>query len=257
VTLDAAGSPRGRRELLRVEDPYPNHNGGHLALGPDGYLYIGLGDGGSGGDPHGHGQDTDTLLGSILRIDPTAPPADGEYGIPADNPFAASGGEPEIWLYGVRNPWRFSFDRATGDLWIGDVGQGEVEEIDRLPATNGRDAGRGANLGWNLMEGSEPFEGENPAGGVLPIYEYTHDDGCSVTGGYVYRGRAIPALTGAYLFADYCEPDLRAVRVAGDEVVEERSWDLSLEAIQSFGEDADGELYVLLASGPLLRLTAG
>jgi glucose/arabinose dehydrogenase len=243
-----------RRELLRVEQPYANHNGGQLVLGPDGYLYVGLGDGGSGGDPLGHGQDTDTLLGSILRIDPAGAPADGEYAIPPDNPFVDEGGEPEIWLYGVRNPWRFTFDRDTGDLWVADVGQGEVEEIDLLPATEGRDPGRGANLGWNLMEGSRPFEGENPSDGVLPVHEYTHDDGCSITGGYVYRGASIPALHGTYLFADYCESDLRGIRVEGGAVVDEHSWDLSLEGIQSFGEGPTGEVYVLLASGPVLRL---
>ncbi|MGH9231636.1 MAG: PQQ-dependent sugar dehydrogenase, partial [Acidimicrobiales bacterium] len=165
------------RELLAVGQPFPNHNGGEMETGPDGYLYIGLGDGGGAGDPEGNGQDTDALLGKILRIDPESPSGGQAYGIPSDNPFADGGdGRPEVWLYGVRNPWRFSFDRATGDLWIGDVGQNEWEEIDRLPTAAG--AGRGANLGWNEMEATHPFEGgSNPEGGVLPVFEYSHDEG--------------------------------------------------------------------------------
>ena len=169
-----------RRELLFVEQPYSNHNGGQLVVGPDGFLYIGLGDGGDGGDPHGHGQDTSTLLGSILRIDPEEGSEDGPaYAIPPGNPFAdGEDGAPETWLYGVRNPWRFTFDTANGDLWVADVGQNEWEEINRLPAVNGFEAGRGANLGWNEMEGTHSFDGgENPAGGVLPIFEYDHDAG--------------------------------------------------------------------------------
>ena len=160
-----------RRELLVVEQPFANHNGGQLAIGPDGFLYIGLGDGGDGGDPFGHGQDTATLLGSILRIDPEAGTEEGPaYGIPTGNPFAdGDGGQPEIWLYGVRNPWRFTFDSATGDLWVADVGQDEYEEVNRLPAASGFDAGQGDNLGWAEMEGTHSYEGgENPDGGVLP-----------------------------------------------------------------------------------------
>lgn len=247
------------RTLLRLPDEYPNHNGGQLALGPDGFLYVGLGDGGSGGDPRGHGQDTSELYGSVLRLDPDAATATAAYGIPSDNPFADGGGKPEIWLYGVRNPWRFSFDRANGDLWIADVGQGEWEEVDHLRASGGTGAGQGANLGWNEVEGTHPYEGgENPPGGVLPVFEYSHDEGgCAVVGGYVYRGTEVPDLTGAYLYTDYCQDGLRALTVAGDRVSGTRTFDLPIQQVQSFGEDADGELYVLLTSGEVRRLVAG
>lgn len=246
-----------RRELLAVEQPYDNHNGGDLAIGPDGYLYIGLGDGGSGGDPEGNGQNTDVLLGKILRIDPSQPGDGTEYAIPADNPFAdGEGGAPEIWLYGVRNPWRFSFDAETGDLWIADVGQESIEEIDLLPATQG--GGKGANLGWNEMEGAHPFEGgTNPEGGVLPLFEFDHSDGgCAITGGVVYRGAAIPELTGAYLFSDYCDGRIRAVRAADGVVVEEHVFDAEGSELVSFGEDARGEIYVLSLDGTIYRIDA-
>lgn len=249
-----------RRVLLEVEQPFANHNGGHLAVGRDGFLYIGLGDGGDRGDPLEQGQDPTTLLGSILRIDPLAAAGDLPYAIPSGNPFAdAQGGAPEVWLYGVRNPWRFSFDRATGDLWVADVGQNEWEEITWLPATGGFDAGRGANLGWNEMEGTHEFDGDNPEGAVLPIHEYGHEDGaCSITGGYVYRGSAIPALQGAYLFADYCAPGLRAIQAHEGQVLAERTWpELGGSQIQSFGEDLDGELFVLSAAGPVLKVVPG
>ena len=221
---------------------------------------MGLGDGGSGGDPDGHGQDTSELLGSILRIDPEGAASSRDaYGIPPGNPFERDGGDPEIWLYGVRNPWRFSFDRGNGDLWIADVGQGEWEELDHLPATDGVDAGRGANLGWDRMEGSHPYEGgTNPPDGVLPVFEYSHDDGaCAVVGGYVYRGTAIPDLDGAYLYTDYCQAGIRALTTQGDEVAGPRSFDLPVQQVQSFGEDADGEVYLLLGSGEVLRLIEG
>ena len=249
--------PRSRRELLEVPQPFPNHNGGHLAVGRDGYLYVGLGDGGDRGDPQGNGQDPGALLGSILRIDPEGAADDEPYAVPAGNPFAdGSAGAPEVWLYGVRNPWRFSFDRANGDLWVADVGQNEWEEITHLEAEGGFDAGRGANLGWDRMEGTHEFEGSNPPGAVLPLHEYSHDDGrCSITGGHVYRGEAIDALQGAYLFADFCAPGLRAIQVAGGEVIAERVWeDLGIEQVQSFGEDGDGELFVLMADGPVVKL---
>lgn len=249
-----------RRVLLEVEQPYPNHNGGQLAVGRDGFLYVGLGDGGSRGDPQEQGQDPTTLLGSILRIDPLAGTDEAPYGVPAGNPFAdGAEGAPEVWLYGVRNPWRFSFDRATGDLWVADVGQNEWEEVSWLPATGGFDAGRGANLGWDQMEGTHEFEGENPPGAVLPVHEYSHEGGaCSITGGYVYRGAAIPNLQGAYLFADFCAPGLRAVQAYDGQVLAERTFDdLGVEQAQSFGEDQDGEVFVLLASGPVLKLVPG
>jgi glucose/arabinose dehydrogenase len=251
----ATAGPDDGLVLRRFDKDFPNHNGGQLALGPDGFLYLGLGDGGGADDPDGHGQDLDQYLGKILRIDPDGD-ASGHYAIPPDNPYADGGGKPEIWASGLRNPWRFSFDRSTGDLWIADVGQGEWEELDRLPATSGRGAGRGANLGWDQMEGSHPHDGgSNPKGAVLPIFEYDHGDGsCAVVGGYVYRGAALPTLAGAYLFTDYCRPGIRAITVAGDHVAEERTFDLPVEQVQSFGEDADGEVYLLLAAGDVLRL---
>jgi glucose/arabinose dehydrogenase len=245
----------GRRELLGVEQPFDNHNGGDVEIGPDGYLYVALGDGGSGGDPEGNGQDTQALLGKILRIDPAATTGD-DYGIPADNPFAdGAAGAPEVWVYGARNPWRIDFDDATGDLWVADVGQNAFEEIDLLPAADG--AGRGANLGWNEMEGAHPFEGgSNPDGAVLPVFEYDRSEGgCSVTGGVVYRGSAIPGLVGAYLFTDYCDGRLRAIRAAGGQTVDERTFDdVSGNSLVSFGTDAAGEVYVLSLDGAIYRL---
>jgi len=253
--------PQSRRELLAVPQPYANHNGGQLVFGPDGYLYVGLGDGGSGGDPDGRAQDPTELLGSILRIDPEGGSADGPaYAIPAGNPFADGvKGRPEVWIYGVRNPWRFTFDRTSGDLWIGDVGQGDWEEVDHLPAVGGFDAGRGANLGWNEMEGTHPYDGgENPDGAVLPVHDYSHADGsCSVTGGYVYRGEAIAALAGSYLFADYCLAGVRGLQVDGGAVIDQRTFDLPTPQVTSFGEDGDGELFVLLQGGQVLKIVAG
>ncbi len=245
----------GRRELLAVEQPFDNHNGGDIEIGPDGYLYVALGDGGSGGDPEGNGQDTQALLGKILRIDPAATTGD-DYGIPADNPFAdGAAGAPEVWVYGARNPWRIDFDDATGDLWVADVGQNAFEEIDLLPAADG--AGRGANLGWNEMEGAHPFEGgSNPDGAVLPVFEYDRSEGgCSVTGGVVYRGSAIPGLVGAYLFTDYCDGRLRAIRAAGGQTVDDRTFDdVSGNSLVSFGTDGAGEVYVLSLDGAVYRL---
>jgi glucose/arabinose dehydrogenase len=246
-----------RREVLVVEQPFPNHNGGQLAIGPDGYLYVGLGDGGDGGDPLGHGQDTSTLLGSILRIDPESATEGGRaYAIPAGNPFAdGEEGAPEIWLYGTRNPWRFSFDTETGDLWVADVGQNAYEEINRLPADGGFDAGRGDNLGWAEMEGTHPFDGgANPDGGVLPIFEYGRDEGCSVIGGFVYRGEAIAGLQGTYLYSDYCGTGVRGLQLDGDTVIDTRTWDLPLEDEYSLGEDDAGEIYVLLGDGRVVKL---
>ena len=242
--------------LLRVEQPFANHNGGQLAFGPDGYLWFGLGDGGSGGDPLGHGQNPATLLGSILRLDVSEP---GRYAIPPDNPFAdGSGGAPEIALFGLRNPWRFSFDRATGELWIADVGQNALEEIDRVDPA----ADLGGNLGWNLMEASACYvAGCSAEGLILPVAEYGHDQGCAVTGGHVYRGDAIDDLAGWYLFSDYCSGRLFGIRsdepdtAAGDRAAAPR---LLLETganVTSFGEDADGELYLAdPVSGTIYRI---
>ncbi len=242
--------PATEREVLRVDQPYANHNGGQLAFGPDGYLYVGLGDGGSAGDPEGRAQSLGTLLGKILRISPR-PQGGRPYGIPPDNPFVErAGARPEIWAYGLRNPWRFSFDRETGELWIGDVGQGAWEEIDVLPPGPG-----GANLGWDLLEGSHPFEGEvGDLRSVLPVYEYPHDGAvCAVTGGYVYRGRAIPELRGAYVFGDFCDGALQALVLRDGRAVH-RELGPVVPALASFGEDADGELYALSLEGPVYRL---
>jgi glucose/arabinose dehydrogenase len=249
-----------RREILTVSDFASNHNGGDIEFGPDGYLYIAMGDGGGAGDPEKNGQDTESsLLAKVLRIDPEHPSGGKEYSIPEDNPFAdGQGGKPETWLYGVRNPWRFSFDRENDDLWIGDVGQDEWEEIDWLPAADG--GGKGANLGWSEMEGSHPYnDGSEPDGAVLPVYEYAHGDdegGCSITGGVVYRGTAIEGLQGAYLFADYCTGIMRAVRIASDKSVsEERSFDdASSSEIVSINQDNDGEVYVVSLGGKVYRL---
>lgn len=253
------------RVLLTVEQPYENHNGGELAFGPDGMLYIAMGDGGSGGDPEDRAQDTSQLLGKILRIDPT-PAADGRpYSIPGDNPFVDGGGRPEIWIYGVRNPWRFSFDSgdSEGDLWVADVGQESREEIDLLRSSPGG-AGRGANLGWPLFEGTRPFKArasEDPASGgmVPPIYEYGHDSGaCSIIGGHVYRGSAIPALRGIYVFGDYCSARLLALRPALDGDVEVADLGVAVAgySLSSFGLDAYGELYVLSTTGSVYKLVA-
>ncbi|HEV2767312.1 MAG TPA: PQQ-dependent sugar dehydrogenase [Acidimicrobiales bacterium] len=243
--------PGEPRTLLHVAQPFSNHNGGHLAFGPDGLLYVGLGDGGGGGDPKGNAQDTETLLGSILRIDPRAP-GDAPYGIPGDNPFAGGGGRGEIYVYGLRNPWRFSFDRATDDLWIADVGQNAIEEINRLPAASAA----GANMGWPALEGSRPFEGEPPPDAVPPVYEYDHDEGFSVTGGFVYRGERIPGLRGAYVFGDLGTARLWALAAEGDGGLGRHDLGVGVEegTLASFGEDAEGELYVLSLAGPVLRL---
>ncbi len=255
VTDDGLGVDAGsRRQVLHQEQPFPNHNGGGLAFGPDGALYLGFGDGGSGGDPLGSGQDLSTLLGKILRIDPR--PAGGDpYGIPADNPFVGrAGARGEIWLYGVRNPWRFSFDPATGDLWVADVGQDRYEEIDLLPSADS--GGRGANLGWNLFEGDQPFEAAGAADGlVMPLATYEHGDlGCSVTGGVVYRGAAIPALQGAYLFSDYCAGGVRALVPDGRGGADVSDLGVAIPSVVSFGVDADGEVYVLSLDGEIARL---
>jgi glucose/arabinose dehydrogenase len=241
-----------RRDVLVVDQPYSNHNGGNLVFGPDGYLYIGLGDGGSGGDPQGNGQSLSTLLGKMLRIDPT-PFGDRPYRIPADNPFVDRANvRPEIWAYGLRNPWRYSFDRLTGDLWIGDVGQSAWEEVDLQPSGS---AG-GENYGWNRMEGDHSYGGAAPpAGAVRPVYEYSHDGGgCTVIGGYVYRGEAIPGLYGAYLFGDLCIGQIEALRVRGGRVVDHRALGPVVPNLSSFGEDANGELYAMSLSGALYRL---
>ncbi len=243
------------RILLALDQPACNHNGGEVTFGPDGNLWIGFGDGGGANDIFDQGQDRDTLLGAMLRIDPD-PPGGRGYGIPAGNPFP-SGSAPEVWAYGARNPWRFSFDRLTGDLWIADVGQNRIEEIHVLPTADGWSPG--ANLGWPLFEGNERFSGsETPADLVFPVYTYTHDDGCSVTGGYVYRGSAIAALAGTYVFGDYCTGNLWGLVRGPDGTAEHIDLGVSVprNTLVSFGEDADGELYALSVAGTVFRLTA-
>jgi glucose/arabinose dehydrogenase len=247
--------PASEEVLLRIGQPYANHNGGALAFGPDGFLYVATGDGGSGGDPHDNGQRTDTLLGKILRIDVDAAGDGRRYGIPPDNPFAGGGGEPEIWLYGLRNPWRMSFDRDTGDLWIGDVGQGAWEEIDVHRAGT---AG-GVNFGWARMEGAHCVAGQecDETGMADPIAEYGHGEGCTVIGGYVYRGAAQPALAGAYLFADFCSGQVWAIDAAGTGQQEPIRVGQLDGNVSSFGEDESGELYATtLSGGELLQVVA-
>jgi glucose/arabinose dehydrogenase len=241
--------PETRRTVLTQEQPFANHNGGHLAFGPDGMLYIGLGDGGSGGDPLDAGQDLGTLLGKLLRIDP----AGGEpYAVPPDNPFVDDpAARPEIWAYGLRNPWRFSFDAATGDLWIADVGQSAREEVNRAAA--GGDGGE--NYGWSRMEGTLPYSGEEPADHVPPVFEYgTGPRRCSITGGYVYQGDAIPELRGDYVFSDFCEGELRALDLDAGRVVGETRLGVDGGAVVSFVEGPDRELYVLDLDGPVRRI---
>ncbi len=248
------GNPRrgdaGSEEvLLTVEQPYANHNGGALLFGPDGYLYLALGDGGSAGDPGNHAQDLGSLLGKILRLDVSQP---GPYRIPPDNPFAGGPGREEIWAYGLRNPWRISFDRATGDLYIADVGQNTVEEVNFQPA----DSPGGENYGWRVWEGSRRFaQGEAP-GAVFPVAEYTHaEGGCSITGGYVYRGEAIPELTGTYLYGDYCTGYIWGLRKQDGQWETARLLDSELN-ITSFGEDEAGEVYVVHRRGAVYRIVA-
>ena len=250
-------NPDGELVILEVPQPYSNHNGGQLAFGPDGRLYIGLGDGGSAGDPLGSGQDTSTLLGSILRIDVSAATQQEPYRIPADNPFVGGGGRGEIWAYGLRNPWRFSFDRTTGDrttgeMWAGDVGQNRWEEIDRIE--------RGGNYGWNILEGNHcfaPSSGCRREGTVLPAWEYPLEGGaCSVIGGYVYRGEAIPWLGGVYVFGDFCTGEVMGLRQDGGRYTGELLAETGLRTV-SFGQDNAGELYVLSQRSGIFRLAPG
>lgn len=244
--------------VLKQPQPFSNHNGGLLLFGPDGKLYVGLGDGGSGGDPQGNGQSKRTLLGKILRID-----VDGAtgYTVPPDNPFVGdTTAKPEIWAYGLRNPWRFSFDRQTGDLYIADVGQNLWEEANVATATSGR--GAGVNYGWNVMEGLHCYPSTitncNKAGLALPVVEYGHTGGaCSITGGYVYRGTRVAALAGLYFYSDYCSGFVRSFRYAGGQASERRDWTVELDPqgnVSSFGEDARGDVYVVTLGGALYRV---
>jgi glucose/arabinose dehydrogenase len=247
--------PGSERLLLAVDQPFSNHNGGGLAFGPDGFLYIGLGDGGSGGDPQENGQDLGTALGKMLRIDVDR---GAPFAIPPDNPFVATPGAlTAIWAYGLRNPWRFAFDRVTGDLLIGDVGQNAFEEIDLgLASRRG-----GENYGWNTTEGNHCFDppsGCNTAGITPPILEYGHGAGCSVTGGVVYSGCRMPGYHGTYFYGDYCTSFIRSFRVVGGQATDARDWTASLRGdirnISAFGVDADGEVHIVDHSGSVYKV---
>lgn len=236
--------------VLKIDQPYSNHNGGLVMFGPDGMLYIGMGDGGSGGDPKGNGQNPRALLGKMLRINVSR--AD-PYTAPVGNPFAnGRGGAPEVWATGMRNPWRFSFDRTAGLLYIGDVGQNREEEIDVAPASRA-----GINYGWNIMEGGSCYRssGCNHNGLQAPALSYQqHDGGCSVIGGYVYRGRGIPEIVGHYFYSDYCGGWLRSFQYENGAATDRRSWTIpSIGNIVSFGEDSAGELYIVAENGRIFR----
>jgi glucose/arabinose dehydrogenase len=245
--------PATAQLVLTVAQPFANHNGGLVLFSPDGMLYVGMGDGGSAGDPLGHGQNRSTLLGKLLRLD-----VDGAapYAVPPDNPFVGqAGARGEIWALGLRNPWRFAFDRAAGLLYVADVGQSRREEVHVVPATRA-----GVNYGWNILEGSECYASAtcNAQGLERPIVEYSHDEGaCSITGGSVYRGQRLLAMVGHYFYSDFCAGFVRSFRYAEGRVIDHRSWDVGdVGSVLSFGEDADGELYVLSANGRVYRLEA-
>lgn len=242
--------PATEKILLQVKQPYPNHNGGGVVFGPDGYLYLSLGDGGSGGDPQNHAQSLDTFLGKILRIDINQ----GErYAIPPDNPFAKGGGLPEIWAYGLRNPWRFSFDLQTHDLFIADVGQNAYEEVDFIPAGSGA----GYNYGWRFREGLHPYKNDPPAGLKLvdPVWEYGHDQGCSISGGYVYRGKLVPEMDGTYITGDYCNGRIWGLKQNSAGVWQSQVLFNTNSSISSFGQDLNGEIYLLdIRQGRVMRL---
>ena len=237
-----------RRELLRIEhSQFGNHNGGQLQFGPDGLLYIGTGDGGGGGDPNGNAQRTGRLLGKLLRIDPR-PGAGRPYRIPSSNPF----GNP-VYSYGLRNPWRFSFDRSTGDLTIGDVGQSAVEEIDFVR----RGRGRGANFGWNAFEGRRRYSRGSAPGHIPPVIQRFHSQGsCSIIGGYVVRDPGLRALRGRYLYSDICDGRIRSARLRTGSATSNRTTGLRVSSPSSFGEDARGRVHVVSLNGPVFRLAA-
>ena len=254
----AQTTPSSILVLLSIDQPFANHNGGDIAFGPDGYLYIAMGDGGSGNDPQNNGQDLTDLLGSLLRIDVS--PA-GNYAVPSDNPFVNQPpARGELWDYGLRNPWRFSFDRQTGDLYIADVGQNAREEVNVSPASTG--GGKGLNYGWRIMEGKICTPSINPncsmTGLTLPVLDYTHSDGCSVTGGYVYRGSAIPGLQGTYFYSDYCSGWIRSFRYQNGQATAQTQWSLLSPGgnVTSFGEDNLGEIYILTAQGGIYRIVS-
>jgi glucose/arabinose dehydrogenase len=240
------------RLVLRIpHHEFSNHNGGQMAFGPEGDLYIGIGDGGSEGDPHNNGQSTDTLLGKILRI---APSAAGGYTIPSGNPFAGQTGKrAEIWAYGLRNPWRFSFDRSSGDMIVGDVGQDEQEEVDFIPAHTGA----GANYGWSVWEGTRRNKPGRAPGAVPPTLTVSHSSGyCAIIGGYVVRDRSLPSLYGRYLFGDFCRPQIESVKLSRGHASGLRATGLNVSATSSLGQDASGHIYITSLDGPVYRVAA-
>lgn len=244
-------NPASAKVILTVPHPRGNHNGGLAMFGPDGMLYLGLGDGGGAGDPDLNGQNRNTLLGALLRIDVNS---GDPYAIPAGNPFVGQAGtRPEIWAIGLRNPWRFAFDRAAGNLYLADVGQGRLEEVNVVSSTRA-----GVNYGWSIMEGSSCFEASscNQQGLELPIVEYDHSGGaCSVTGGFVYRGAAIPEIAGHYFYADYCAGWIKSFRLENGGAANEKTWDFDdVGSITSFGEDSAGELYITTGGGRVYRM---
>jgi glucose/arabinose dehydrogenase len=244
--------PASERILLTVNQVgnFTNHKAGQLAFGPEGFLYFGLGDGGSAGDPFGNGQNKNTLLGKMMRIDVDGTSPGLQYRIPPDNPFAAGGGLPEIWAYGFRNPWRFSFDRATGRQFVADVGQDSFEEIDLVQ--------KGGNFGWNIMEGLHCFNppsGCNMTGLVLPIIEYSHAEGDAVIGGYVYHGSRLPGLRGMYIFGDFGSGRIWSLQETSPNVFTRTLRASSGLSISSFGQDQNGEIYVVDISGKVFSVT--
>jgi glucose/arabinose dehydrogenase len=242
--------PNSVKLILTFAQPFSNHNGGHVLFGPDGMLYIPTGDGGSGGDPQNHGQNRADFLGDLLRIDVNS---GDPYAIPSNNPFVGTAGvRGEIWAYGLRNPWRVAFDRVDGMLYIADVGQNAVEEVNVVRTNVG-----GQNYGWRFMEGRScynPGNNCNQTGLTLPVIEYSHAQGCSVTGGIVYRGTAIPEIVGHYFYGDYCQGWVRSFRYSNGQATSTKEWALgSSEDILSFGEDAQGEMYLLTANGTVSK----
>jgi glucose/arabinose dehydrogenase len=246
-----AADPASEVDIYHINQPYPNHNGGGLAFGPDGYLYIGSGDGGSEGDPNRTGQNLQTPLGKMLRVNVDS---GNTVTIPPDNPFIGKSGLPEIWAYGLRNPWRFSFDHVTGNLFIADVGQDAWEEVDFIPAgTPG-----GMNFGWSYYEGMHPYQDTPPANAVFtwPVSEYSHADGCAVTGGYVYRGTALPELQGIYFYGDYCSGNVWGLIETSQDKWQSRILFTTSAKITTFGVDEAGELYMTdYGTGRILRLS--
>ena len=242
--------PAAAKLILAIDQPYSNHNGGLVMFGPDGMLYVGMGDGGSQRDPHNNGQNPNELLGKLLRINVDR---GDPYSVPSGNPFARGGGKGEIWAVGLRNPWRFSFDKPTGLLYIADVGQDKYEEVNIEPANRA-----GANYGWSAMDGPDCFKssGCNKSQFQQPALTYTHDSGtCSIIGGFVYRGRAIPEVVGQYFYSDYCNSWVRSLSYANNRVTGYRQWiDGGLGSIVSFGEDSQGELYICSSNGRIYRI---